>query len=227
MSQDSSGGSEDGRRGRNTAALVAALIVGALGIVAAVAGAVTSGIIDTGRGGSTAPTTSNPTHPASFNAPSVKPRPTATSPVASIDLTRLSVVPECATISGYVSTSMARGKQLWLFMKISKANNPNRPSNTFYFLNPLHPDSEGVWSSDIHLGDRKTAGSLYWLEVVSSDPSLTGRVSVKGLGDGSTQGYPRDFNHPPLTTLVVVRGVSNSVSARHDVCRTYVSISAH
>src|SRR5579859_3964964 len=91
MSQDSSEGSKDGRGGRNTAALIG----GGAAIVAAVAGAATGGFfLLAARGGTAAPAASNPTHSVSSNAPSAKPRPTATSPVASIDLTRLSSVPE-------------------------------------------------------------------------------------------------------------------------------------
>jgi len=40
-------------------------------------------------------------------------------------------------------------------------------------------------------------------------------------------GLPPNFNDRPLVNLEVVRGVSNSISARHDICRTYVAISTH
>lgn len=101
----------------------------------------------------------------------------------------------------------------------------HRRSNIFYFLRLLHPDSQGVWSADIQLGERGEDGGLYWLEVVSSDPSLTGPVSVKGLKEGALTGLPRDFNDRPLVNIEVVRGASNS--AAHDRCRIYVAISAH
>jgi hypothetical protein len=222
MSQDNSESGKDGQRGRNAAAWIGAIG----GIAAAVIGGVFV-LIAALEGGSTPPTASNPTDSISPNTSTPSQRSTPTSSIASINLTRLSTVPECAAISGYVSPSVAAGKQLWLFMKITKPSS-NRPSNTFYFLNPLHPDSLGVWSTEIQLGERGGDNSLYWLDVASSDPSLTGPVTIKDikdLRDGSMQGIPRNFNHPPLTNLEVVRGVSNS--ARHDVCHTYVAISSH
>jgi len=222
MSQDNSESGKDGRRGRNTAAWIGAWG----GIAAAVIGGI-SALIVALEGGSTTPTASNPTHSISPNAPSTSPRSTPTSSIASINLTPRSLVPECAAISGYVSTSTARGKQLWLFKRNPKPNQPNRPSNVFYFLSQLHPDSQGVWSADIQLGERGENNSPDWLDVVSSDPSLTGPVSVKGLKDGSMTGLPPNFNDRPLVNLEVVRGVSNSISARHDICRTYVAISTH
>jgi hypothetical protein len=218
MSQDSSEGSKDGQSSRDKAAWI-----GAGGLVTA---AIIAGIFALAArgGGSATPTASNPRDSVSSNAPTAKPTPTATAPIASIDLTPRSLVPECAAISGHVSTGIVSGKQFWLFTKIPKPHS-NRPSNIFYFLRQLHPDSQGVWSADIQLGERGEDGSLYWLDVVSSDPSLTGPVSVKGLEEGALTGLPHNFNDRPLVNIEVVRGASNS-SAR-DKCRTYIAISGH
>src|SRR5205807_2274465 len=103
--------------------------------------------------------------------------------------------------------------------------NSQRPSNTFYFLHQLRPNGLGMWSADIQLGERGEEGGLYWLVVISSDPSLTGPVSVKDLSDGSMQGPPPDFDRHPLIRMKVVRGPSNS--AAHDKCHSYAAVSMH
>jgi hypothetical protein len=169
------------------------------------------------------PSSSNPTpsaslHSISPSAPSSRSRPTPRVLSASINLKPRSLVPECAAISGTVATGISGSKQLWLFAQIP--NQANHPSNTFYLLHQLKPNSQRIWSASISLGSPGEDGRPYWLEVISSDPSLTGPVNVKDLSEGALSGLPPNFDQRPLVKMEVVRGVSNSSAGK---CHSYTT----
>src|SRR5258708_10058027 len=152
-----------------------------------------------------------PYNPANARPASAKAQSTPTPLSASINLRSRSLVPECAAISGSVKIGISRSRQLWLFTEISTSS--QHPSNIFYLLHQLQPNSQGTWSADIQLGERGEEGRPFWLEVVSSDPSLTGPLNVKDLSEGSLTGLPVNFDSRPLVRVEVVRGASNSSTA--------------
>ena len=163
-----------------------------------------------------------PYNPANARPTSDRTQSTPTPLSASINLRSRLLVPECASISGSVKTSIFSSKQLWLFTEIP--NGAQHPSNIFYLLHQLQPNSQGTWSADIQLGERGEESRPFWLEVVSSDPSLTGPLNVKDLSEGSSTGLPANFDSPPLARMEVVRGASNSSTA--DSCHSYATINA-
>jgi hypothetical protein len=156
------------------------------------------------------------------NMPSPVAHPKPTSLTASINIKPGSIVPECTSISGSV-TGRPRGKDLWLFTEIP--NKHDRPSHIFYLLYRLRPNSQGAWLASISLGGREEQGRPYWLEVISSNPSVTGPVNVKEISQDALSAIPSGFNSNPLITVKVLRGRSNASAA--DKCIFYHRISMH
>jgi hypothetical protein len=149
-----------------------------------------------------------------------------TPPSVSINLRSRSVVPQCAKISGYWKPGSYRGKQLWLFDQIPNGAHQAYPlSNLFYYLRGLRPDSRGAWTADISLGNWGESGYPYWLEIVSSDLSLTGRINPKGwVGDRFT-GLPASVDPRPLLKMEVIVGKENG--GPDGQCYSYIKVGTH
>jgi hypothetical protein len=193
------------------------LIAAAAVIIAAIVGVVPSLL----NSNSSPSSSSAPSPEHTFPSQHITNR-TAPTPRPSLSVTMAlkpgSIVPECTSISGAVTGPLS-GKDLWLFLRIG--NSQNQPTNTYYFLAPLHSRSSGQWSADVHVGDNKTQGMAYWIEVISSDPVVTGPINIKDLSESSYTGIPVNFDKHPLLTVEVWRGSSNSISG--DRCISFSS----
>jgi hypothetical protein len=174
--------------------LAAAVIVAVGGIIAAVvAGAF--GLL--GRPSATPGITGPRTPAVQTTTPD---GPAHTSSIVSIrDPQRGSIVPLCASASG-LSAGMPKGRNLWLFVQIPDTN--DRPGR-YYLVAGLRPTRMGNWSTRFTLGDPGEGRRPYWLEVVSSDPSVTGPINVKAMENDALTSIPPGFDSRPLATVKV------------------------
>ena len=203
-----------------------ALIGAAALIIAAILGAVLPQVLRSSSSSGSSHTPLASTHSTPPSTPSASSRPAPPPVRLSINLRPRSVVPQCSTISGYWKPGAYRGKQLWLFDQIPNGAHQAYPlSNIFYFLRELRPDSHGAWTAGISLGNRGESGYPYWLEIVSSDLSLTGRINPKGWMGDSFTGLPASVDPHPLLKMEVIVGRENG--GADGQCSSYIKVGMH